>query len=193
MLANVQCVSAIQCQSLQELNLWHYWNKKYYASLPATQQLKSLWRTTSEPRYCHFLEHTVNMRSCNILEQYDWHYSFSKYKSSSGTVLFSPFSSNVLHRSLLVKQYCLFLYTRNSSFFCLGIRTCSWQPSYTSAMLLQNCCNLHLQRKSKVSGKLPKVSSLGTVKEAVSLMTSWFFLPLKQTSQALNSPVQMVQ
>lgn len=70
---------------------------------------------------------------------------------------------------------------------------CSWQPSYTPATLLQNCCNLHLQTTSKVSGKLPKVPSLGPVKEAVSQKTSWFFPPLKQTTQPLNLPVQMVQ
>lgn len=167
---------------------------KYHASLPAPQQLKSLWRTTSELRHCHFLEHIVNMRLCNILKQYDWGYSFSKYKSSSGTVLFSPFSCNVLHGSLLVKQYCLFLYIRNSFFLSWHWRynPCSWQAIYTSAVLLQKCCNLHLQRTSKLSRKLPKVPSLGPVKEAVSQATSCFSPPLKQTSQALNFPVQMV-
>lgn len=168
-----------------ELNLWHYRNMKYHASLPALQKLKSLWRATSELRQCHFWEHAVNMKSCNILEQYDWGYSFSKYKPSSGTVLFSPFSCNVLRRSLPVKKYCLFLYIRNSFFLSWHQRynACSWQSSYTSAMLLQNCCNLHLQRTSKVSEILPKVPSLGPVKEAVSQTTSCFFLLLRQTSR----------
>lgn len=104
-----------------ELNLWHCMNVKYHTSLPAPQQLKSLWGTTSDLRCCHFLKYTTNARSCNILDQYDWDYSFSKYKSGSGTVLFSPFTPKVLHASLLVKLYCLVLYKSNF-FFCLSVR-----------------------------------------------------------------------
>lgn len=124
-----------------ELNLWHHRNMKYHASLPAPQQLKSFWRTTSEFRHCHFLEHAVNMRSCNILEQYGWGYSFSKYKSSSGTVLFSPCSSNVLHRNLPIKQYCLFLYIRKSCVLASEVQplfmTTQLYTSHTSTELLQ--------------------------------------------------------
>lgn len=68
--------------------------------------------------------------------------------------------------------------------------TTELQISHTSAGLLQL---KRLQRTGKVSGKLSKVLSLGPVKEAVSQITSWFFPPLKQTSQTLTLPVQMVQ
>lgn len=157
-----------------ELNLWHYRNMKYDASLTAPQQFKSLWWTTSDLRYCHFLKHTVNMRF--------WNSMIEASPSANKNQVLALFCSlpAVLHQNLLVKQSCLLLYIRNSFFLSWHQRCnpCSWQPSYKSATLLQDCCNLNASKgRVKWVENYPRSFHWGEWKKQFPKLLAGFFLP----------------